>query len=379
MNISINGQPTTAEEAYEKASELLSNATLPLISGLGTDIAGAKAALKLAEKTGAVIDHMGSDSVIPEMRLLAYTGGFYTTIGEARNRADTILIIGKTPLERQPDLLKHIFASSDRLPHPGDNQRALITIGATPTAAPSGSTTDISTSHITSDQLSTELLVSCLSAYINDGTVSEASISNALAAELKAVAEKLKAADYTVVFYAADELSEPAVHCIRDFVNALNAETRAASLPVLAENNLAGVNQACGWTTGYPVRTSFATGHAVHDPYLYDTERLLTSGESDLLIWVDALSDNPPPAAAANMKQIVIGKSGIKMNKVPDVLIEVGAPGIDHDSAIFDASYGAIVAKKASGTISVERLTIAEVLTKIADLSSTGGQTNGDA
>ena len=51
----IAGQPAALDVAIEEAAKLLASSRCSLIAGLGTDIAGARAAITLADRIGAII------------------------------------------------------------------------------------------------------------------------------------------------------------------------------------------------------------------------------------------------------------------------------------------------------------------------------------
>ena len=53
----IAGQPATLDAAIEGAAKLLASSRCALIAGLGTDIAGARAAITLADRIGGIVDH----------------------------------------------------------------------------------------------------------------------------------------------------------------------------------------------------------------------------------------------------------------------------------------------------------------------------------
>jgi formylmethanofuran dehydrogenase subunit B len=77
------------------------------------------------------------------------------------------------------------------------------------------------------------------------------------------------------------------------------------------------------------VRTSFSRGYPEYDPFLNDTIALLARGEADALVWVQAFNANAVPPETT-LPTIVVGRSGMKFSKEPDVFIPVGTPGIDH-------------------------------------------------
>ena len=61
----------------------------------------------------------------------------------------------------------------------------------------------------------------------------------------------------------------------------LNATTRFSGLALAAADNALGVLQACGWMTGFPMRTGFGRGFPEHDTWRFDAARLVESGEAD--------------------------------------------------------------------------------------------------
>src|SRR5262249_58128541 len=90
----IGGKPAALERALAEAAELLAASRCPLITGLGGDVAGARAAIGLAERLGAVVDHMNSDLLLRDLAVVREAGMMVTTPNEARLRADALLLVG---------------------------------------------------------------------------------------------------------------------------------------------------------------------------------------------------------------------------------------------------------------------------------------------
>src|ERR1700732_4576468 len=91
----INGKPALLATAAERAAEILSAARLPVIAGLGTDVAGARAAILLAERLRGAYDHMHSTRIFADLDVMRQAGLMFTTPNEARLRADVFLFIGR--------------------------------------------------------------------------------------------------------------------------------------------------------------------------------------------------------------------------------------------------------------------------------------------
>ena len=83
------------KSALERAADLLARARFPVFGGLLTDIRGAEAALALAAKLGGVIDHAAGESLARMSQIMRERGASSASFGEARNRADIIVIVGQ--------------------------------------------------------------------------------------------------------------------------------------------------------------------------------------------------------------------------------------------------------------------------------------------
>src|SRR5450755_2916 len=109
MAVQVKRAKLAGDGALERASALLGCARLAVIGGLLTDIAGAEAALAMAEKLGGVIDHAAGEGLCRASRIMRETGGCPASWGEVRNRADIVVLVGDEPLKREPGLLTTLF------------------------------------------------------------------------------------------------------------------------------------------------------------------------------------------------------------------------------------------------------------------------------
>ena len=110
----IDGAPASLEEAAAAAAQLLARSGQPLIAGLGADIEGARAAIALAKRLGGVVDHMHSAALMRDLDCLRETGVMLTTPGEARVRADVVLLVGDALLQTWPALTERLLRSPAR-------------------------------------------------------------------------------------------------------------------------------------------------------------------------------------------------------------------------------------------------------------------------
>src|SRR5512132_2910383 len=95
----IDGRSVPLADATAEAARLLAASRLPVFAGLGTDIAGARAAVALAERLGGAVDHMHADALLRDLAVMREAGAYVTTPNEARLRGDTLLLVGPGLIE----------------------------------------------------------------------------------------------------------------------------------------------------------------------------------------------------------------------------------------------------------------------------------------
>ncbi len=101
-----------------RAAELLRASSLPLFGGLGTDVAGMREVLALAERTGGIVDHAGSRGLLANVRAMQDGGTVTATLAEVRNRADLVLLVGTDTKAIAPRLVERCLAPSDHAVRP---------------------------------------------------------------------------------------------------------------------------------------------------------------------------------------------------------------------------------------------------------------------
>src|SRR5262245_9291331 len=106
----IRGKAVALDAAIAEVVNLLSASRLPVIAGLGTDVAGVRAAIKLAQRVGGVIDHMHSEVLLRDLDVMREAGMMVTTPNEVRLRADFLLLVGPGLIEAWPALPDRLFA-----------------------------------------------------------------------------------------------------------------------------------------------------------------------------------------------------------------------------------------------------------------------------
>ncbi|HEX5510017.1 MAG TPA: tungsten formylmethanofuran dehydrogenase [Pseudolabrys sp.] len=343
----IKGKTATLEAATNEAAKLLRASRMPLIAGLGTDVAGARAAIALARKIGAVIDHMHSTALLRDLDVMRESGMMITTPNEARLRADLLLLVGPGLVEAWPEIPKRLFE------RPGTRTKRRIVW-----LCPGQSGADIAARWkidvIGENPADLPVMLSAL-------RVRARIAGNPVASKaphwqkIDALASELAQARFGVAVWSALQHDELTIEMLCGLVKDLNATTRFSSLPLAPPDNAAAVQQVSGWITGFPVRTGFGRGYPEHDPWRFDAVRLVDSGETDCALWISAFRPVAPPWKR-DVPIIALTNGPDSFERPPTVAISVGRPGSDHDSVEYLAATGTLVsvtARARTDTISV--------------------------
>ena len=335
----INGKPASLAAAAERAAEILSQARLPVIAGLGTDVAGARASILLAEKLRGAYDHMHSARIFADLDVMRQAGLMYTTPSEARLRADVFLFIGKDLPKVWPAMMA-CLSPADTPPFEVVREpRKLLWI-----APPRGGAKVEGLSIETLDTSNLHPTLAGLRARVAGRVINGA---KSTLRKLDEFASVLKNAHFGVVVWGSDGLDSLAIEMLHGLIRDLNKATRWTGLPLGVGDNAAGVVQTSGWMTGFPVRTSFGRGFPEHDTWRFDATRMIESGEADIALWISAYGGETPPWEKST-PLVALASPHTAFAREPQVCIEVGCPGIDHDAVEFAREAGSLVARLAS-------------------------------
>ena len=341
----IGGKPAALERALDEAVRLLAASRCPLIAGLGTDIAGARAAILLAERVGGIIDHMHSHTLLRELAVLREAGMMLTTPNEARLRADVLLLVGPSLGKESPELNRSLGLDARGSADAGRRTVIRLCPGRAATALP-GETA------LGRDPDQLPRLLAALRARLAGRPVGKTAVP---AKAIESVATLLKAARFGVAVWSAADLDALAIEMLCGIVADLNTQTRFTGVSIAPPDNAVGVLQACGWMTGFPMRTGFGRGYPEHDPWRYNGDDLQATGAADCVLWISAYRAATSPWRDRS-RLIALTTGHAISGSPPAVQIEVGRPGVDHDAVEHCPPLGTLVAVAAtqrSGTPSV--------------------------
>ena len=330
---SIDGRAATLDAALDAAAAVLRAARRPLLAGLGTDVAGMRAALALAERCGAVLDHVHGSAMGSQLRVLQSRGLTLTTLSEVRNRADLVLLLGVDLNADFQRFAERCLAPEDTLDVARRQRRQVFHLGpkgAAPEDCPVPVTCLPCPAHelpARFDLLRARML----------GRAVEADARTLRM--LQPLVDALASAEYTVVVWAPGQLpagsADLLISSACELVAGINKTRRAAGLALGGNEGGQSALACCAWITGYPLPVSYAGEVLEHDPLRFETARLLANAEVDALLWLSSFSDRAPPATA--LPRIVLGTAGTTRPLPNAICIPTGTPGIDHAAQLLRA------------------------------------------
>lgn len=329
----VEGNTVTLEEAVRRAAGILAKASLPLIDGFAADLSGARGIVQLADRCGAVIEHMNSSAKMRNLLSVQDAGWITTTLAEVKNRADLVVLLGTDVVTRFPRFFERLIWSQESMFGLDTGARQVIYVGAGLDAkaghAPDGRIPEVIPCKI--EQIGEG--VGAMRAVLAGQSLHAKSVAGVPVGQWTALLDRLKNAKYAVVVWAAADFAfshaELTIQTISALIKDLNRSNRVVGLPLGGSEGDFTSNGVLMWQTGFPFRSSFATGVPIYDPHMNSSQRLLASGEADALLWVSAYNSMRLPARVA-VPTIVLAPPGAAFESEPDVYIPVGTPGIDH-------------------------------------------------
>ena len=336
----LAGAPASLDAAVAEAVRLLAASRSPLFAGLATDVLGMRELMDLADHCGAVLDHMNSESKLRNLRTVQDQGWVTTTLAEVRNRADLVVCFGSPLAGRFPRFFERCVWVTDTLFAPEPEQRQVIYIGpaADLTAATSPAGRAPEWIDVPVDRLAE---VAALLRGLAAGSLSSDLPGDLPVAALAAVVARLRSARYGVVAWAAADLDWPhadlAVQALASGISALNATTRCVGLPLGGSDGDFSADAVMLWQTGYPFRTSLASGTSHYDPVRLEATELLAGQQVDFLLWVMSFDPGRLPPDPVHCPQLVLSCVGTPVLPGVAVQIMVATPGVDASGYVFRA------------------------------------------
>jgi len=321
----VDGKATSYGSAVATAIKRLKKSRQPLLAGLGTDVDGMRAALLLAERCGAILDHLHGRALLNNLRVLQARGQATTTLGEVRNRADLVVLVGAAIDDDFHAFTRRCLRPSDALLPERLARRRILHLGPA-NRRPQQPGVDAQSLPCRDDELlETVNAVRALRA----GRATR--LKGRRLQLATTLVDAIAAADYAVFVWAPGQLGgdgDLVIAAVCDLIANINETRRAAGLALGGNDGAQSALATAAWHTGYPLQLSYAGATLDYDPLRFDTARLLADGAVDLLLWISTFT--PVPAPATDVPSIVLGMPGMTVRPTNSVFLPVGTPGLDH-------------------------------------------------
>ncbi|OGT32762.1 MAG: hypothetical protein A2W28_02805 [Gammaproteobacteria bacterium RBG_16_51_14] len=334
----IKGKVVTLKDAILHISNILKSSQHPLFSGLGTDVGGLRSTLQLADKTGAIVDHMHSTGLTRNMLVLQDLGWMMTTLTEIKNHADLIVFAGTDAVSGYPRFFERFIWNKNALFNKNTGGRKVFYIGENLDTRPGISPDGQQPVTVQCKHEDIGEFIAILHATLAGDKVNLENLSGKRLKELKLLAYHLTNARYGVLVWAPGEMDFPhaelTIQALCEMVKFINRSTRFGCLSLGGNDGGVSAVNVSTWQSGYPLRVNFNNGYPEYDPSRFSTDNVLKNNEADALVWISSFDTNTRPPKA-DIPVILLATPATEPDFTPDVFIPVCTPGVDHAGYLF--------------------------------------------
>jgi formylmethanofuran dehydrogenase subunit B len=329
------------EAALVRAYELLGACKNPVIAGQGADVAGMRAALKVAAQLGGAFDFCRGPGATNLIRAMIDKGLMFTTPREARARADVLLMVG--PSVGRSEAITDILEGQPVLSAGNGAKRDVLWL------CPANAAEELSRFDMLvadAELASIHGIIGLLNAALRSRPTEVDGFGGLFRQDYEEIAGRLITARFGVIAFAPEDLDSLAIEALFGFAENLNASTRVTMLPIITNGPAQTAAMVCGWTTGFPPRLGFARGYPEFDMWRFDAARMNRSGEVDGLLWLSPFEAKGPDWRC-ELPTVAITRPGAALTRAPEVLIETEIPAADTRAELFNERLQALIAAPA--------------------------------
>lgn len=336
LEANIRGAPAPVEQAVGAAAAILRRSKKPLIAGLGTDIHGIRAALRLAEATGALLQHKQQRPASHNLKVMQARGWIMTTLAEVKNRADVVVFVGDGVTRKHPRFIERCLNAPYSMFLGKNGTRKLAYLGRPAREemwqlSPAPVVISRRDSRRNPTGIADNLAL--LRARIKgERRLGRERLSAAAERKLDQVATMLKEANYAVLVWSPSALPEQhadlIIESLSDLLRDLNQTRRAAGLALSGNEGGAAFQSVAAWQTGLPpLNIDFAGGY----PSIDAADENRASCDADSLVWISTFAADKPPASDS---PVIALSPHPAAGANADVYLPVGTPGLDHGGVL---------------------------------------------
>lgn len=329
----IEGRSVDFAAALERAACLLAASRNPLIYGLSrSSTDGQRAAVRLADQLGAVIDTTASRCHGPSIVALQTVGESTGSLGEFKTRADLVIYWGANPLVSHPrHLERYAVDSTGALMPSAQSQRRLFVIDIKP--------------HETAQRADEFLqvaagrdfeLIWALRAALRQQPLGDEPVAGVPVSEVRRLAEVMRTCRSGVVFFGLgltqQEVGHATVTALLQLVADLNAHTRFYARRLRILGDVSGADSVLCWQTGFPFSVNLNRGYPRFNPGEFSASDVLERDDVDAALLIGSESiETLTDAAQARLKSlptIALDSPNTPRDFVPTVRFTTGIYGV---------------------------------------------------
>jgi formylmethanofuran dehydrogenase subunit B len=321
------GDHASLEDALGEAAAVLSGSRGRCLIYLAPDLSSEaqRLAINIADLLQGTVDSATSETAAAGLLAAQRRGRAGATLGEIRNRADTLLFWAVDPAQRYPRYLSR-YALEPEGTHVPKGRGGRYVIAVSVGAAKALPSADLAL------ELETEEEIAALS--LMRATVLGRSLTKTSPRLTKAIeiAGRLAQARYAVLVHdaepTADRRDPLRVEGLIALTQALNQPTRAALSSLRAGGNRAGAESVLTWQTGYPFAVDYSRGYPRYVPGRRGLDRLGSGGFQVVLVVGSPVFEGPAEEALGAVTTVAIGPRASQARFRTHVAVDTGVAGI---------------------------------------------------
>ncbi|NHK32993.1 MAG: formylmethanofuran dehydrogenase subunit B [Asgard group archaeon] len=327
-------------EAFTKAARILLKANYPIFYGFGsTEVEAHKESIKLAEEVGAIWDHCPSVCHGPSVLAVQEIGLAGCTLGEIKNRSDTIIYLGCNPMEAHPrHMSRYTTFPRGYFREKGFQERTVVVIDIRKTE-----TAKIASMYIQIEPDGDFEFISALRAIIRGREIKAKKISGIPVNKIKELAKIMKNAKHGVLFFGLGLASTKGKHRNVDaalsLVRDLNEYTKFYVMPMRGHYNVTGAQNVLTWLSGYPFAVSLLRGFPQYNPGEFSFTSVMSRKEADaaLIVASDPVGNSPRVVMEhfAQIPTIVLDPYETPTTRIAEVVFPVTISGVESEGTAY--------------------------------------------
>ena len=328
--------PVTIYEALDKAAEILSNASRPLLYGWCTTSSEAqKIGCELTEACRGVIDNSATLCHAPTLLAVQDQGALQCTLGEVMNRADLVIYWGCNPMHAHPrHMSRYSVYPRGLFRQRGRKSRTIVTVDPR-----QSDTAKLSDLHIQITPGTDHMLIHTMREILNSYDVTHETVGGIPADAIRETVESVGQHQWGILFFGMgltqqlgkDRNIDVAIKFIQEINKYMG--TKMSLIPMRGHYNVAGANITICAETGHPYAVDFTRGYPRYHPGETTAMDLLYRGDVDAMINIAANPgtsvSNRAMAHIAKIPLINIEPHNQQLIELSDVVIPPAIVGVE--------------------------------------------------